>query len=1134
MSFLNFKNVNLSLNGKTQFLQNLSLSQEADISQPYKEGENTSTKNISIGPTKTQLNIQYYLTGKCPLKEYLFANYKYPLSGRINEDLLFNLGFLQSYNLNAQPNSPISVSATILIAEPISGSMSRFLRNRPEIPQNTIWNFNDSIFSGANSDLNIINYQWTFENEIKPIYYQKDSDLFDISPDRIYFGPKRISVSLTSDSNDLLLPHTGQPIQLNLVCRNPNQNIIEEYPISGQLNRKNFDVSTEDFSKTSYSISQAHVNEQPKISFVNTGSYPASGNFIYIHSLNTNENGFLSNINNINFIERVIIGDDGINFNVFRENDYDIISGIIDEQTINGTLQLQTTKGIITHSPDLILNFPQIGISGFNKISGNFGDLITISGSNFYRIDNVLFDGLSSNFNVSINNTGSIHTLQAVVPQNATVGPITVQSTLRNRSGISNLIFYPQSVIDSFNPVTGVWGGTVTVSGLNFSGVEGLFFNGIPSPSFKVLSNYQITGQIPLTGAGYTKGYVSVSGINGISRSLSFYKPQFPITGLSAISGTSSEDMAIYCLNMDTGFLKESLPQYIGENLMAYYRFNNNANDSFNSNHGTATNILYSGGIVDNAACFNGNYYSNISNINIPQSNIFNTKNVTISAWIYPSPTFDNTNTQVPFTFHGTVLSWTNGSYRLGFWNGNLQFLNNINGSIDNLEVWAGNYLQTGKWHHIAATYDGSTKKIYISGKQIVQKNYFENMALGDSQLNIGSNGGSFSYKGKIDEVGLWNKALNPTEILNIYQNSGYDYVKRPEISYKIAFGDVNTAFSRSGTSNVLTGFIPEGYFDGKRIFLYEPDGVTRYLPYSGAIRQVGPAPKVDNIIGASVATYNSNDILTSPTPILTKYESDYFTLNGKNLKDFFGLPWYVMLSGTVGTTNVMYPEIIRTNNTNYDKLLVTGILTGSTGYYNMTIRNFVGSQTLTGIKLENSSNLASTHATVINTSSGPLSTLTVLAPYEVSAGNAIDDNLDSYSATRGWNYYPVDREMFWLSSFKSNIDIYEMRIKIKSTPDRRDVAGTIYYKVYNCYIEPLLQGVTFSQTKGSPLTYNSSYCPYNYNTGHNFSNDNDYIVTFKNPLTGINKLLIINSGAPGYPGNLMINDVKVYGRIRP
>ena len=80
--------------------------------------------------------------------------------------------------------------------------------------------------------------------------------------------------------------------------------------------------------------------------------------------------------------------------------------------------------------------------------------------------------------------------------------------------------------------------------------------------------------------------------------------------------------------------------------------------------------------------------------------------------------------------------------------------------------------IRDGDWHHVVASYDGNSIKIYIDGQL---DNNCENMGSlesrdGSIDITIGNRPGSTHFNGGIDEVSIWNKALTQEEVENTIQ----------------------------------------------------------------------------------------------------------------------------------------------------------------------------------------------------------------------------------------------------------------------------------------------------------------------------------------------------------------------------
>ncbi len=84
-----------------------------------------------------------------------------------------------------------------------------------------------------------------------------------------------------------------------------------------------------------------------------------------------------------------------------------------------------------------------------------------------------------------------------------------------------------------------------------------------------------------------------------------------------------------------------------------------------------------------------------------------------------------------------------------------------VSGSINN-------YLISGKiphgWNFVVLTYDGSTQKLFVNGSLIAYKTLTTTINTNTNNLLIG-----FLYKGIIDELRIYNRSLNASEIKELY-----------------------------------------------------------------------------------------------------------------------------------------------------------------------------------------------------------------------------------------------------------------------------------------------------------------------------------------------------------------------------
>ncbi|MCD4735613.1 MAG: hypothetical protein K8R53_06185, partial [Bacteroidales bacterium] len=97
--------------------------------------------------------------------------------------------------------------------------------------------------------------------------------------------------------------------------------------------------------------------------------------------------------------------------------------------------------------------------------------------------------------------------------------------------------------------------------------------------------------------------------------------------------------------------------------------------------------------------------------------------------------------------------------------NGRLNFTLGVNGSWHALST--DHILEKHKWYHVACTYDGAVKRIYVNGEIVAHQALTGDIGLNWSHVTIGTSSAwpDRTFHGKIDEVRLWNVARTSYEI---------------------------------------------------------------------------------------------------------------------------------------------------------------------------------------------------------------------------------------------------------------------------------------------------------------------------------------------------------------------------------
>ena len=211
--------------------------------------------------------------------------------------------------------------------------------------------------------------------------------------------------------------------------------------------------------------------------------------------------------------------------------------------------------------------------------------------------------------------------------------------------------------------------------------------------------------------------------------------------------------------------------------LVGYWPFCGNANDqSGNGNNGTvngATLTTDRFGNNNSAYSFNGVNNS----ITIPDNTALRPTNISISCWIL-SPQLTTGNCIISKTQIGTA---TGEQYIIGYdMNGKANFQIKRNSSCVAGTNWQ--YLYTNDnaitndiWQHLVCTYDGTTMKFYKNGMLI--QSYVPTAGPIDNcsggTLNIGRFwNNQYYFNGKIDDIGIWNRALTQQEISQLFNQN--------------------------------------------------------------------------------------------------------------------------------------------------------------------------------------------------------------------------------------------------------------------------------------------------------------------------------------------------------------------------
>lgn len=208
--------------------------------------------------------------------------------------------------------------------------------------------------------------------------------------------------------------------------------------------------------------------------------------------------------------------------------------------------------------------------------------------------------------------------------------------------------------------------------------------------------------------------------------------------------------------------------------LVSYYKLDETTGtsvaDSFGSNTGTATNVTWTAGKINNA----GSFTTTTSKILLANETAFDfdrTQALSVSMWVKL-----NSLTTTSFLFSKQLNSgnYTGYSiYQTSSWK--LEF-GIVATASNNAIINTPTLPNTTNFHCITATYDGSSSAnwlaVYINWiKQTntVVSNNLTSSILNNQQFEIWNRSGAFNFWWLIDEVWIRNRALTQDEITVLY-----------------------------------------------------------------------------------------------------------------------------------------------------------------------------------------------------------------------------------------------------------------------------------------------------------------------------------------------------------------------------
>jgi PKD repeat protein len=278
--------------------------------------------------------------------------------------------------------------------------------------------------------------------------------------------------------------------------------------------------------------------------------------------------------------------------------------------------------------------------------------------------------------------------------------------------------------------------------------------------TFNDTSTGNITGRTWDFGDGTTSAAISPS---HTYNTVGTFSVSLTVTG----AGGSNTKTSTNLITVSTTPTNTGTGSQLPNGLVAAYAFDEvggsaAADVSGNGNHGYIKGPIRSTGVFGQALIFDGidDWVAVNDSISLDLST-----DLTLEAWVYPQAI--QTSSIISKEMNGGTV------YDMYAYQSSDIPAASFYDGLSYKTVRGNSQLPLNQWSHIATTYDGTKQRFYVNGVQVGVFTSSYTLKKSNLKMRIGGNGisGDF-FKGAIDEVRIYNRALTGTEILADMGNS--------------------------------------------------------------------------------------------------------------------------------------------------------------------------------------------------------------------------------------------------------------------------------------------------------------------------------------------------------------------------
>lgn len=279
-------------------------------------------------------------------------------------------------------------------------------------------------------------------------------------------------------------------------------------------------------------------------------------------------------------------------------------------------------------------------------------------------------------------------------------------------------------------------------------------------------------------------------------------------------------------------------------NLQAYWKLDESSGNPADAtgNGKTLTNnnsVAFDAGLINNGGDFGSS--NSTKGFSISDNLGIDGGAISFSLWIKPTALpgsnsdpfatstfcFASQGSSTSSVFYSVHLANVSGTNRVYF----ARYKNDVasTGAFFNTSV------STSSFTHVVGTYDGTNLQVYVNNSAGTGATDSGNGSAGSTFAALGSRNSVAYASGKVDEVGIWSRALTVGEISSLY-NSGAGYAY-PFVTYTRTLSDsVSSGAGRAATVARIAGYskaLSDSVINGASRLATVAKGTTRALSVS-------------------------------------------------------------------------------------------------------------------------------------------------------------------------------------------------------------------------------------------------------------------------------------------------------------